>query len=376
MSQLINVKTGETEQTFRSESKLGDIFEIQDVVSSEIGNSLFASFGHPIEDLPLKRGTDNEKAYELYLEGLYLVDKFTREDSAKAVEILESSTKIDPNFSAALAVKAQAYCQFAHLGGGEPTRIFSIAQPILDKALVIDTDNAVALTVRGMLSRDYYWKLSDAYRDVNRAIEIDPNFVMAYRVLSGVYYCDGKFSDAVEIQKKAVELNPTDIWEKWFLADYQIAAGNREDGIENLRRMTEMDPSFHPAYYSLWRTYLIDGDIPKAFEFFIKNKESWQDSKAEINRFKKIYKTSGWDGVLEAELSLMRSQDKDGQYSTRKIYIAELAAQLGQNDLAFHFLEEAASFRLLAFSYTKVNPLLNPLHSDPRFNELLKKYSM
>jgi len=373
MSELINVSTGNTEQKFRSEVKNANIFEIQDVVSKEIGNALLSRFGRPASDFALKRGTDNEKAYEKYLEAIYLVDKFTRDDSAKAVDILDQAINLDPNFAAALAVKAQAYCQFAHLGGGRPDHIFSIARPSLDKALALDKDNAVALTISGMISLDYYWNLPDAYSDLKRAVLIDPNSILAHRVLAGAYYRDGRFFEALEEQKKAVDLNPTDIWDKWFLADYQVAAGSRDEGIANLERLTEIDPSFQPSYYSLWRTYLVSGNKAKAFEYFIKNKQSWQDTQSEIDRFQKIYETSGWDGVLNAELELMRSNDRDGTYSTRKIYIAELASQLGQNDLAFRYLEEALKFRLLGCSYIKVNPLFDPIRKDPRYTEILSQ---
>lgn len=371
MSQLINISTGTTEQTFRSEASMGNIFEIQDTVSRDICKGLYSSFGDPDSTFVMKRGTDNEKAYELYQEGLYLVDKFTREDSEKAIRILDTATALDPNFAAAHAMKAQAYCQFAHLGGGPPENLFSIARPSLDKALAIDPDNAVALTVRGILSRDYYWNFPDAYSDLKKAIRIDPNSTIARRVLAGVYYKDSRFREAVEEQKRAVDLNPTDIWDKWFLADYQIAAGSSDDGIANLIRITEMDPSFQPAYYSLWRTYLVKGDTQKAFEYMIKSKQSWNDSSDEIARFEDIYQRSGWNGVLSAELALMRSQDRPGEYSTRKVYIAELAAQLGENDLAFNYLDEALEFRLLAFSYIKVDPLFDPIRSDPRYSKLL-----
>src|SRR5690606_24720676 len=171
MSQLINVSTGKTEQNFVSEARTGNIFEVQDVVSREIGNALFSSFGRRAPEFAIRRGTDNEKAYESYQEGLYLVNKFTREDSAKAVKKLDIATALDPNFAAAYAMKAQAYCQFAHLGGGSPKDIFSIAGPILDKALTIDANNAVALTVRGTISRDYYWNSEDAYRDLSKRSE-------------------------------------------------------------------------------------------------------------------------------------------------------------------------------------------------------------
>src|SRR5690606_20843493 len=163
------------------------------------------------------------------------------------------------------------------------------------KALTIDANNAVALTVRGTISRDYYWNSEDAYRDLSKAIRIDPNSTMAHRVLAGVYYRDGRFREAVEQQKLAVDLNPTDLWDKWFLADYQIAAGSVDDGVGNLVRITDMDPSFEPAYYSLWRTYLVKGDTQKAFEYMIKSKRSWNDSADEIARFEEIYRTSGWN---------------------------------------------------------------------------------
>src|SRR5690606_13114374 len=137
-----------------------------------------------------------------------------------------------------------------------------------------------------------------------------------------------------------------------------------------------MDPSFEPAYYSLWRTYLVKGDTQKAYEYMKKSKQSWNDSSEEIARFENIYKTSGWNGVLDAELALMRSQDMPGEYSTRKVYIAELAAQLGENDVAFHYLDEALKFRLLGFSYIKVDPLLEPIRTDPRYSKLVARANL
>ena len=112
---------------------------------------------------------------------------------------------------------------------------------------------------------------------------------------------------------------------------------------------------------------------PWRCEYFMKNKQVWGDSQSEIDRFQNLYKASGWKGVLAAELDLMRSQDPKGKYSTRKVYIAELASQLGDKDLASHYLEEGFQFRLVSFSYLKVDSLLDPLREDPRYAELLSR---
>ena len=373
ISQLVNVRTSETEQTFRSETGIGNVFSVQDSVSNEIGNALFAKFGTSPGTFITKRGTENERAYALYHEALYLVDRFTREGSAKAVQLLDQAVTLDPNFAEAWSVQAQAYCQFAHQGGGTPDTVFAVARPSLERALALDSNNAVALMVRGTINRDYFYKLSDASKDLERSIEIDPNNTQAHRSLAGVYYRERRFAEALEEQKKAVDLNPTGILDKWFLAKYQIATGHIDEGIADLRRLTEIEPTFRLSYDSLWRAHIGRGDTAKGYESFIKNKEIRGDSANELDRFQKTYETSGWKGVVKAELDLMRSQDHQGAYSIRKVYIAELASQLGKNDLAFDYLEEALKFRLLDFTYLKVEPLLDPIRSDPRFVDLVKR---
>ncbi|MCC6451863.1 MAG: hypothetical protein IT171_03175 [Acidobacteria bacterium] len=299
------------------------------------------------------------------------MDKYNRTDAVKAMDLLDQAVGMDPDYAAAWAAKAQAYCLFAHMGGGPPTDLFSRAEPNLEKALVIDQDNAVALTIRGMINRDYYWNLPAAYRDLDRAIALDPDSTLAHRILAGAYYQDGKFTEALAEGRKAADLNPTGRWDKWFLADYEAAAGSPDEGIAGLLHLTEIEPKFQPTYYSLWRLYLVNGKPDKAFEYFIKNKQIWEAKPQEIEHFQKTYAKSGWKGVMRAELDLMLSYDKPNEYSTRKMYIAELAAQLGETDLAFKYLDEAAKFRVLQFSNVKVDPLLEPIRSDPRYAQLL-----
>lgn len=372
-SQLINVGTGISEETYRSETNADNIFVAQDIVSKDICDGLFAKFAATPDRSNAKRSTDNEKAYTLYNEAVFLMDKYNRADAVKAMGLLDQAVGMDPDYAAAWAAKAQAYCLFAHMGGGPPTDLFTRAEPNLEKALAIDGDNATALTIRGMINRDYYWNLPAAYRDLDRAIALDPNSTLAHRILAGAYYQDGRFAEALEEGKKAVDLNPTGRWDKWFLADYQTAAGHPEEGIAGLLHLAEIEPKFQPTYYSLWRQYYATGDTDKAFEYFIKNKQIWDAKPKEIEHFQKTYAKSGWKGVFRAELDLMLSYDKLNEYSTRKVYIAELAAQLGEADLAFQYLDEAAKFRVLQFSNVKVDPLLEPIRTDPRYAQLLTR---
>ncbi|HQZ81976.1 MAG TPA: winged helix-turn-helix domain-containing protein [Pyrinomonadaceae bacterium] len=372
-SQLINVETGLADQTFRAETDTGNVFAVQDFVSGEISSGLFAKFGTPANFANPKRATENEKAYTLYNEALFLLDKNNRDDSVKAIDLLDQAVGMDPDYAAAWAAKAQAYCLFAHTGGGTPIEVFAKAEPNLEKALVIDNNNAVALTIRGMINRDYYWNTPAAYRDLDRAIELDPSSALAHRILAGAYYQDARFAEAVAEGKKAVDLNPTGRWDKWFLASYEAAAGSPDEGIAGLLHLADFEPKFQPTYYSLWRLYFLNSKPDKAFEYFIKNKQIWEAEPKEIADFQKTYAKSGWKGVLQAELDLMRSHDRLNVYSTRKVYIAELAAQVGDADVAFQYLDEALKFRSLQFSNVKVDPFFEPIRNDPRYAQLLTR---
>jgi len=372
-SHLMNVRTGEAEQTFKSETDSANIFSVQDTISNEIGNAVFAVFGKPAGSYIAKRGTENEEAYGLYHQAMYLVDRLTKEDSYRAMELLDKATQLDPNFAAAWAFKAQAYCQFGHLGGGIPSDLFRVAEPTLEKALALDPNNSAAYMVRGTINSDYHWNFPAAYKDLNRSIELDPNSSHTRRILGWLYYRDGRFDEAVEEQKRAVDLNPTNMYDKWVLGDFLVAAGRVDEGVSQLQRITEIDPAYRLAYISLWRFYIAKGDTAKAYEYLIKVKQASGDPQSEIDRFRGIYESSGSNGVLRAELDLMRSRDEKGKYSARKIYMAELAALLGDKDAAFESLEEAFQFRLIGISHLKVNPLLEPLRSDDRYRILLER---
>lgn len=373
-SQLFNINKAEVEQTFKSEANAKNFFEMQDAVSNEIGNAVFAKFGRPATTFAVSRGTENEEAYGLFHEAMYLIERGdSKEDSERAVSLLERAVKVDPNFAAAWAIKAQAHCTFAHRGGGPPATIFSIAEPMLDKALTLDSQNAMAYAVKGAINRDYHWNFRQAYEDLRLAIEADPSLVLARRVLAGLYHRDGKPERAIEEIKVARDLNPASLGDRWFHGWYLASAGRTNEAIDLLNQTTEIDPSFALPYGTLWRIYHVKGDRAKAYENFIKEKQYSGASAGNMERYKSAYERAGWAGVLRAELDMRRSRDIIGAYSQSKYYIATLAAMLGEKELAFQYLEEAFEYRLIGISFLKIDPLIDGLRDDPRFDDLVKR---
>ena len=372
-SQLVNARTGGTEQTFKSESPSEDLFSMQDTIANEIGNALLARFGKPKSNYARNRGTQNEEAFHLYYEAFYLVDRNTRDDSAKATDLLARVVLLDPNYAQAWALRAQAYCQFAHNGGGVPDEIFTIAQPMLEKALNLDEENATALMVKGVINRDYHWRFDEAERDLRRSIELSPNNGHDHRILSGLYYRERRFPEAVQHQRIAVAINPTSVFDRSFLGLYLIHAGQRDEGVAHVNRAMEMDQSFRAGHDTLWQMYHREGDHANAYAHFIKLKELFGTKPEHMALLRNAYATAGWLAVLRAELEQMRSQDPKENFSGAKFYIATLAALTGDRDTAFEYLEQSLRYRLIGMSFIKVDARLDGIRDDPRFHDLLRR---
>lgn len=108
-AQLFNVSTGQAEEIYKSEKETGNIFATQDAIASEVGNKLLARFSATENSLSAKRGTTNEEAYRLYLQGRILTKQVNAPDNIKAIEYFEQAIRLDPNYALAFARMAIAY---------------------------------------------------------------------------------------------------------------------------------------------------------------------------------------------------------------------------------------------------------------------------
>ncbi|HEX4901156.1 MAG TPA: serine/threonine-protein kinase, partial [Pyrinomonadaceae bacterium] len=100
-AQLLNVASGQIEESYKTEKDLANNFAMQDAVAVEIGNWLLVQFATTTNRLARKRGTSNEEAYRLFLQGMYLANNRNLEDARRAIEALEKAVQLDPNYARA-----------------------------------------------------------------------------------------------------------------------------------------------------------------------------------------------------------------------------------------------------------------------------------
>ena len=381
-AQLWNVASGQIEETYKSEKDAADVFAMQDAIASEVGNVLSGRFGTTPSGRTAKRGTANEEAYRLYLQGMYLYGKRTTADAIKAVEVLEHSVRLDPKYARAWAGLALAYKNVATFRAQEPKFAGSKAQEEYQKsleaintALALDENLADAHCALCVHKMAYEYDFDGAERECKRATELDPNSSQAHSVYSRYLNCRGRFDEGIAEIKTAIDLEPASLVNQ---RDYGVSlyyARRYADAVTQLKRVIAMDEKFDTAYVWLDVALEMEGNYPEAFEWFMKGRaRNFQgpDSQKITEAVKTAYQASGWQGLLLEEV-----RGFENKTDTRPDFQgAVLYAKVGNKDKAFECLEKSYQRREPWMSLLKVEPGLDSVRDDPRFDELIKRVGL
>ena len=309
------------------------------------------------------RGTTNEEAYRHYLQGKNLVN--TRANDKKAIEYFEQAIRLDPNYAHAYAGLAYAYVGLAGMGGGSPRIENEKAKQAVNKALELDSTLGEAYAVRGIINFGYEWDFVAAEKDLATAIELDPNNDTAQWGHALLCSHSGRFEQALKEIETAQAIAPGTARHERDRGRILYYARRYDEAIVQLSRSLEL----RKALGSIWvsRAYVMKGDYSAAFEAFMRT----QEDPERIQAYRTAYETGGWQGVQRKflEFSILAQQKGQG---VNNYQIAIAYAQLGEKDQAFAYLNKVVEERSWQISPLYVDPQVDALRGDPRFDELLR----
>ena len=369
-AQLLDVTSGQIEETYKSEKDAGDVFAMEDAIAGEIGNLLQARFATTSSTQAAKRGTSNEEAYLLYLQGMYLLDKESTADAKRAIELFDKALSIDPDYAKAWAGKARAHCAFAHWGGSSPDAEFAKAKPAIGQALALDNNLPEAYGVLGIIKADYDWNFAESERQFLRAIEIAPDSDNLYRWYANRLSGQGRSEEAIARIKTAIDLNPNSVFHQIMYGRILYFARRYDDAITQLQRVIEMDSARPVAYSLLWRSYHKKGDYSRAYESFMRLQQLIRTKDEVLKNYETSYAKSGWQGALLRHIEIVKANDAKGSDAYT---ISVLSALLGQREQSLRYLNDAVKNRSLEISNINGDPGLDLLRDDPRFAELVRR---
>lgn len=373
-AQLLNVASGQIEKTYKIEKDAGDVFAMQDTIAGEVENLLLAHFATTLNGQTVERGTSNEEAYRLYLQGMYLIDKENAADAKRAIELFDEAVAIDLNYAKAWAAKARAHCVSAHWGGSSSDEQFVFAKPAIERAFALDANLPEAHAVLGVIKADYEWNFAEAEKHFLQAIETAPNSDIFRRWYANRLSAQGRSEEAVAMIETAIDLNPNSFNHQIFYGKILYFARRFDDAIIQLKRVSEIDSTNPLSHNILWRCFHKKEDYPRAYESFVRFQQLNGTKDEVLKDYETLYAESGWQNVLLKNIeNLKRAENAN---SSTAYTIAVLSALTDESDQSIQYLEKAVKNRSLDIPNIKNDPGLDSLRDGLRFDELIKNAAL
>ena len=350
---------------------LADIFAVQEEIAREISEKLRLRLSGEEHKRLTKRFTENTEAYQLYLKGRYHWNKRTEEAVKKGIEYFQQATEKDPAYALAYAGLADSYNILGWYCYLAPRETFPKAKAAALKALAIDDTLAEAHASLAYSKMYFDWNWPEAEKEFKGAIEINPRYPIAYFYYATLLVAMGRHEEAIAPLTSALELDPLYLiinasfgWAFYLSRQYDKAA-------EQLRRTIDMEPTFAIAHLWLGEVYEQKGMFEEAITELQKGLKLTGDSSYFMATLGHAYALAGKKAEADRILNELLGQSSQKYVSSFDIALIYLA--LGEIDRTFECFQRAYEERARALVSLRVEPRLDPIRSDPRFQSLLRR---
>src|SRR6266576_1005204 len=373
--QLINALTDAHLWADTYDRKLTDIFAVESEIAKTIAETLQAKLTGSEKTAMSKKPTENPEAYELYLKGRFFWNKRTGVDLRKAIDYFNQAVAKDPSYALAYAGLADAYVLLSGFAAASPKDSLPQAKAAAEKALELDSTLGEAHTTLGNALVAYDLNFAEANREFQRAIELNPNYATAHQ-----WYAEtglvplGQFEKAIAEVKRALELDPLSIVINADVGTVLSNARRYDHAIEQLRKTMEMDPGFSYVHWTLGNALELKGLTEEAIAEY-KEAIALNDDPLPRALLGHLYAKIGRKHEALAILKQVRElRESSKQRYVSPSDLALIHIGLGQKDEAIQLLEETYEERDgYNIAFIKVEPMLDPLRGDPRFEALVQK---
>jgi len=343
---------------------LGDVLALHSEVAQAIARKIEIAVT-PQEQTHLASARPvNPEAYEAYLKGRHYWSLWP-EGQDLAIEYFQEATEKDPKYAPAYAGLALCYAPLGHFQ--PPKEVFPKVRAAALRALELDETLAEAHTAIGVVKLWFDWDWEGAERAWRRALELNPNSVEALALSSDhLIWTRGQFEEGLAQARRARDLDPLNRGVNHMLAYAYLRTRRYDEAIAQFRRMLELDPNFWAAWHHLAWIYTFKGMNAEALAEYKKLGEP-----LDISHLGFLYAKMGWrDDARRVADNLIRISTQE---YVSPYFIAIVYAGLGDKDQAFAWLEKAYQDRSTLMAQLKVEAFFDPLRSDPRFQDLLRR---
>ena len=367
--QLYRVEDGAALFSGKYDERSTDVFAVEDAVSRRVAEGLLRELDDEQREL-LKGEPVSAQAHEAYLMGRYFWNKRNEQDQLRGIEYFRRAIAAEPSYARAYSGLADSYLLLADWRPQE--EVIPKAREAAERAAQADPTLAEAHTSLALIAQNYDWDWKKAESLYQRAIALNPNYAVARHWYGEFLAHMGRFDEGIPEITRAQELNPLSANIRTDLGKVYFLARRYDSSAEALKKALEIDPGFYRAHGWLAGVYSFLGDHERALEETAKSGpagEIWVDA----NRCMVLAKAGRTAEAREVLRDLLARSK--GRHTTPFMF-AMIYTHLGEFDQALAYLEKTYRDREVGLIVLKTHALFDPLRSDPRFQDLVRRLNL
>jgi serine/threonine protein kinase/Tfp pilus assembly protein PilF len=350
------------------ERSYSDVVKLQNEVSLAVAHEVRINLTSHEQGRLARNRSINPQAYEAYLKGM------AAEGGGESNEYLQQAVKLDPHFAPAFSAMAGNYFFLGLFGDLPPEEAFKKVKENSSNAMELDENFADPHGWLALALLHYDWNFPEAEKEFKHALELNPNSADIHHVYAHYLIAMNRREDSVAESERALEINPFDAsligclaWHNLFARQYDQA---RDQALKALR----LSPEDWWSHVNLGLAYEQKTMLPEATAEFQKSTTLWPGNALSLASLGHAFASSGKKQKAEEALSMLLGQRKRGFVPAYDIAI--VYAGLNNKDQAFEWLQKANEERSAFLVFVRWDPRLDNLHSDPRFQDLLRKIGL
>jgi TolB-like protein/DNA-binding winged helix-turn-helix (wHTH) protein/Tfp pilus assembly protein PilF len=315
------------------------------------------------------------EAYDLYLKGQYFWNKRTPEGLRQAIDYFQQAIQKDPTDARAYAALADSYALISGYSGSIPPKdVMPKAHEAAMRALELDEGLAEAHAALAVIAQDYDWDWKTAEKEYLRAIALNPNYATAHHWYGEYLALQGRFDEGFREIEHARQLDPLSLIIGADNCVILYYARQYDRSIEQCRAVLQMEPGF-PRAHGVIGAYVEKGLYADA----VADAHQSQRIRAEDAAWTwawlaYVYGRSGQNRQAQLALEKLKHLSQHSKVDPSILLLAYVG--MGMKDEALSCLEEAYAAHSIGLASLKVSPAYDPLRSDPRFQDVLRRMGL
>jgi len=353
------------------DSEVGDALTVQGQIARAVAREIQVKLTRQEQNLLAVARPVNPEAHDLYLKGLFTMRGFeSAESSEKAIKYFQQAIEKDPNYASAYAGLAIVYSTWIPGMTRGPRDLMPKAKEFARKAMTLDNTLAAAHSQLGLIELYYDWDWSAAEEEYRQTMALNPNYVWVHPWHARGLLARGRTEEAVAEAERIVALSPSPL--DWDNAVWIFVLARRCDLARGrAQELLEVAPHYVWAHFENAQIYECDGQMDKAAEEYLKADELFGTDSKKLAQLREAMAKSGTQGYWKRTLENYRESAK--LHYVPPVLVAEACVRVGDKECTLKWLEKGFQERDDLMINLKAKPVFDSLHSDRRFQDLVRR---